>query len=222
MPAIGYQELFVILIVLAFLFEAMRLRGTGTVLVLSEFRVNSDPQAEELLYIRGRAAGPLSWFFTQIGLMSGSTLRVTRSELTLDRASLNGFSAHYMPLSRAGIAHCFYYRAFAFLVLSLLCQLAGLAVFLRVFFTTNDYERQAGYSTTYLTLIGAVVLSAIFYLIYSLSKRIVIQVNCSGGQIGIAFKRSVIENVTVELAQALEAADLLNGQILARTSPKEF
>jgi len=213
------------LTVIAFFIEAMRRPKAGHTLVLNEFRINSDPQGEELIYIRGRAAGPLFWLLRLLGLKAESTLRVTRDEVRLERASLYGFSAPYMPLSRAGLADCFYNRGFAFLVLSLFFQILGISFFVFTFFTSDDYARQGEYLALRQILIGEILLGAFFYLLYFVSKRIVIRVsvrvNGWGGPIAIAFKPSVVEGATIDLAQALAATNLLNAQILTETPSRE-
>jgi len=125
-------------------------------------------------------------------------------------------------LSRAGLSDCFYYRGFAFLVLSLFCQISGIVGLVRTFFASDDYARQADYLALRQVVILQILLGAFFYLLYFLSKRIVIRVNGWGGAIGIAFKRSAVQGATVDLAQALAAANLLNAQILTRTPSKEL
>jgi hypothetical protein len=63
-------------------------------------------------------------------------------------------------------------------------------------------------------LIGLVI-GGILLVAYYLSRKIVISIETSGGMVlGLSFKRSVIENVSVDIEQALKAIGILNQKVI--------
>ena len=63
-------------------------------------------------------------------------------------------------------------------------------------------------------LIGLII-GGLFLIAYYLSKKIVISVETSGGMVlGLSFKRSVIENVSVDIEQALKAIRIVNQKVI--------
>ena len=63
-------------------------------------------------------------------------------------------------------------------------------------------------------MIGLVI-GGIFLIAYYLSKKIAISLETSGGMVlGLSFKRSVIENVSVDLEQALKVIRIVNQKVI--------
>jgi hypothetical protein len=63
-------------------------------------------------------------------------------------------------------------------------------------------------------LLGLIIGGAML-IAYYLSKKIVISLETSGGMVmGLSFKRSVIENVSVDIEQALRAILLVNQKVI--------
>lgn len=217
----GTLLLFLAIAVLLLAYERWRIRGMGTSMVLQVFQIDQNPSAEQIIMVRGRPAGILGWLLNLFHLEYDETLRAGQYDLTVERSSLNGFSSQYLPLRDIGFVLCQYYRAFSFLIFSLILLLLGILTFLWLVFDGPDspYARQKAFSEAYLSLLGFVVLATVFYLIYMLSKRIIVSVETSGGSpCGISFRRSIIGNQTVEFAQGLDLAEVLNNKILAQNS----
>jgi hypothetical protein len=64
------------------------------------------------------------------------------------------------------------------------------------------------------------ILGAALITGYAFSKRLILTVETSGGMVvGLAFKRSVIENVAVDIAEVQRAIALINRVIAGRPSP---
>lgn len=114
-------------------------------------------------------------------------------------------------------SRCSYYRAFWVLVLSLAFYLYGLLTLAIAMSRSNDYERQTAMAAASGTLWIGLICGTVCYIWYALSKRVVISVAARGDvSLGISFKRSVVENVGVDLSQTVEAVDLMNSQILLK------
>jgi len=204
------------------LMEFWRLRRAGPNLVLREFRVGTDSTAGEFLYILGRRSGIVAWVLTLFGLEVQTSLSVTDDEVTLERVGPRGFTYSYAPLAEISASHCSYYRAFGALVLSLAFYAYGLWNLLRNMPAPTDYDRQTQLASASATLWACLILGTVCYVWYALSKRVLISVIANGEvTLGISFKRSVIENLAVELKRSIEAVDLMNRRILAKHSIPE-
>jgi hypothetical protein len=219
MFGIGIPELQVafVLILLAALVEWWRLRHAGPNLVLREFRVGTAETAGEFLYILGRRSGLVAWLLTLFGLQAQTSFSVTDDEVARETVGPRGFEYLYSPLTEISSSRCSYYRAFLVLVLSLAFFAYGLITLLSAVLRENDYVRQRALAGASDTLWPCLILGTACYIWYAQSKRVLISVVARGDVgMGISFKRSVIENVGIELKKAIEAVDLMNARILAK------
>jgi hypothetical protein len=210
-----------VLIVLLVL-ERLRLRVKGPALVLREFKVSPAEREGELVVVRGRPSGLLGYVLTLLHLQDTASLVVTDKEVRVETASLHGLSAEYVPIAAVASSQCVYFRAFLMLVAAFLIYGTAAFAFLYSFLGSgSDYDRQRELSSLRTPLWAAIVVGTVFYVAYALSKRILISVETDGGRIiGLAFKRSVIENVSIELDQARKAVEMLNGRLLAKREPR--
>jgi hypothetical protein len=163
-------------------------------LVLRRFKIDESESANVLVEIVGRVSGFTAWLLTVMGIDAETSLIVSRKEITIKRASLSGQAYSVVPLPSVASTHCGYSKPIGFLVFGVLVLIGGLVA--REF------------------LVG-IVLGAIFFIVYWLSKKIVITIETSGGMtLGLAFKRSVIENVSVDIQEALKAISIINENVV--------
>ena len=210
-------EAALLLILLVAAIEAWRLRHAGPNLALLELRVGSDQTSGEFLYILGRRSGLVAWIMSLFGLTSQTSFSVTDDDVMRETAGPWGFESCYAPLAEVSASRCSYYRAFWVLVLSLAFYLYGLLTLAIAMSRSNDYERQTAMAAASGTLWIGLICGTVCYIWYALSKRVVISVAARGDvSLGISFKRSVVENVGVDLSQTVEAVDLMNSQILLK------
>jgi len=200
----------------ALAFHLWKLRSRGTTTVLQEFRVADDPHAEHIIFLRGRPAGIIGWFFTGLGIDADSVLRVSQHDVTFERTSLFGFRTVYMPLKDVASAECVYYRAFGALAVSLILLAAGaLWAVLAWLDTSTPYQRRSADESVLASVGLATAIAVALYLYYVFSKSILIRVESSGGDDPeMSFKRSVIENVTIDLDDGLRVVEVLNNRLL--------
>ncbi len=211
-------QLALLLIVFVALVEWWRLRNTGPALVLRKFRLDRE-DAGEFIYILGRRSGILAWVLSIFGLTAQTSFSVTNDEVVRETVGPWGFESQYAPLAEITASRCSYYRAFWVLILSLAFYLYGLFSLALAMSKSEDYTRQRALAEVSYTLWACLILGTLCYVWYVLSKRVLVSVVARGGVgLGISFKRSVIENVAVELKKAVEATDLMNARILARNS----
>jgi|SRR5579871_663079 len=207
----------ILLICLVALSEWWRLRDAGPNVVVQDFRMETGETKGEFLYVLGRRSGISEWFLGLFGLQAQISFSVTDDEVTRESAGPRGFESLYAPLAEIGSSRCSYYRAFWVLALSIFFYLYGLFNLLAAVVKSDDYARQQALSTGSDTVWGCLVLGTACYVWYAFSKRVLISVSAKGGVVlGISFKRSIVENVAVELQKAMAAVDLMNARILAK------
>ncbi len=212
----------VIVIAIAGSAERWRLRGTGPVLVLQKFTINESENGEPLVLLQGRASGLMSFLLTAAGLSSETTLKITAHDIFLERASLFGFRAQYMPMHEVASTQCGYFRSLALLAASLGTYALGFVWFLiRLLDTPYDYQRLAAYQDVWPFLLGSAVVGTFFYVGYALSKRVVMSVQTGEDvRLGISFKRGVVDTEPIDLSKALRALNLLNRHVLLTAEPR--
>ncbi|HZQ21503.1 MAG TPA: zinc ribbon domain-containing protein [Terriglobales bacterium] len=188
-----------------------RKRSLGITCVLRKFRVDPDPNAEIAVDISGRASGIVGWILTLMHLEPDVHLLVNRNEVSIRSTSLRGFWHEFIPLRSIQSTSCGYDRSMLALIFA---AIFGLAFVLNVFAAVTS-SNQNEFGATMGVAFGSLILCAIAALVYYLSKRIVLSIHDGASKTrGVVFKRSVIENVTIDLPQALEAVAVINQRVL--------
>lgn len=197
--------LIVFFIVMAKLFSSRNpgLRISGPALVLKKFRVNEFDKDGILVDIAGRAPGLLSWLLTAMGFEADTSLTLYNNRVFFHSASLYGERNEIVPITCISGTSCGYSKPIGYLVAGVLFTGGSL---LTGIFTRNTNEAAF--------LVGLFI-GAIFLIAYSLSKKITINLETFGGTwFGLTFKRSVIENVAVDIQKTLEAITIINNRII--------
>lgn len=186
---------------------------SGTAIVLTGFKISEDPSTKVGIDITGRAAGVVAWVATLVGMDVEVRMTVTESNVSINVASLSGFRHVNIPLHHIGATICGYQRSI-------------IALAFAMFFTTGFVLNLAtgllggdrnAFEVSMAGSFSSMILAAISILIYFLSKRVAIGVETEH-RYGVIFKRSVIENVSIDLQQALAAITVLNARVLATHS----
>ena len=202
---------FVFLLVIAMVWRGRRSGYvSGTRMVLKHFHVSDDPAAEIGVQILGRASGIVSWLLTLLKLSPDVELTITRTEASMRSASLSGVVQIYIPLQKVTATVCGYERSILALGAAILSALWFVVALLSALFENNREE----VSSDMAAVVAALVLAAAALLWYFLSKRIAIVLETTHKH-GVVFKRSVIENVSVDLPEALRAIEIINARVLA-------
>lgn len=183
---------------------------SGTPIVLKKFHINPDRNATNVIEIVGRAAGVLSWVLNLLRLEQDYELILTRSEVSIRRGSLSGIVHTYLPLNKVTGTVCGYQRSILAFILTALFAVAFVLTLLSGFFENNQNAVSSDMGFAF----GLLIVASVFALWYFLSKRIGINIETMHTH-GFVFKRSVIENVSVDLPHALEATSIINAMVLA-------
>lgn len=173
-------------------------RASGATLVLRTFAVNRQSPDGVFVNIKGRASGISGWLLTLIGFQPVSNLQLAADQMHFKSVSLSGEEHQVVPLSKISSTHCGYAKPFGYLisgavliVMSLLLSQNSVALLLLMW------------------VIGGILLAR-----YWQQKTLVISLETNGGTwLGLSFKRSVMENVSVDIQQALKAVNVINERV---------
>lgn len=204
--SLGGSEILIVLVIAGLASVVARqgaLAASGPVLVLRKLEVND--AGSPAVVIEGRPSGFMAWLLTTVGLDTLTTLKVTDHEVSFRSAGLSGEIHHVVPSAAISSTHCGYSQPIWLLVVGGVLLLFSLVVAL-------SSPGGAG------TLLGGVVMAGACAAIYMLQRKIAISIETTGGMVmGLAFKPSAIEQVSVNLAGALRAVDRINGIVVARS-----
>jgi hypothetical protein len=202
---LGGPEIMMILIVLGVLgaMTAVRsnaVRLAGPALVLRKFSVVDSPGVTPAIEIAGRASGFIGWLLTVFGLGAETTFVLKDDEIRFQSVSLAGQIHNVVPVQSVSSTHCGFSKPIGLLLLGFLFAASGILALL---------SDSAG-TGLLLLLIGGVCLVA-----YFVRKKLAISLQASGGMVlGLAFKPGVLENVSVDMPEALRAIEVLNRKIV--------
>ena len=208
MFGIGAPELVIIgVIILSFAGVTLRRRIggipiAGPNLVLRKFNVKEEAPDNVFVEIVGRASGLTGWLLTVIGFDAETTLKVSDKDISFRSSSLFGQTHQVAPLPSIASTHCGYSKPLGYLIVGIIFVVGGIF--------SGLAQRGDGGILFILLIIGV-----IFLIAYWLSKKMTITLDTSGGmRMGLSFKRSVIENVPVDIEKAVQAINIVNKKII--------
>lgn len=198
---LGYGELllllpFLIIIIFIFSIFSRSRRGAGPTLVLKEFQVYEEPDNGIYVKIVGRASGIVAWILTTMGFDTLTSLIVTNKGISFQSSSLLGETIHIAPLTSIASSFSGFMKPIGYIILGVMFILGGFMFGLLGFF------------------FGLIIGVVLFY-VYSLKKLFIVTIETHGSmKMGLIFKRSVIENVAVDINLVQKAITVINDQIL--------
>lgn len=162
--------------------QLARLSGGGA-LVLTEYQINETGSLR--IHIKGRRSGLWAWIMARLGFDDTTTLDVYEDKIVYSSSSLAGHFSETTPLSAVSNVGSGYLKPILYLILAFLCVCA-------------------------FVLIVPLIFAAIFgYLYWSRKSLLLYIIPNSGVLTAIAFKRSLIEYVSINQ----ETADKIMGII---------
>jgi len=201
----AFLPLIIIFAIFYFLFKGRstvsKQQFMSPTLVLTEFETDKIESTGSLMNIKGRASGIISWLFTIIGIDSITSFNVSAEKILFKSSSLYGETQQVAPLRNISSSQCGYYKPIGYIILAGIILFAGVVAGL--------IEHSIG------VIVLALIIAAIFFIAYALSKNISISVETYGGIVlGIRFKRSVIENVAVDIEKAKKVIEIISQKIV--------
>ncbi len=139
---------------------------------------------------------------TTVGLSSETGFNLTDKKVSIKSSSLSGENHQVVPVSGISSTHCGYSKPIIYLIIgSIIVLVSILSIF--------DSDPSWG------IVVSGLIIGGILLTLYYLSKKIYIAIETRGGVVlSISFKRSVIENVSVEMDQALQVINIINKRAL--------
>lgn len=165
-------------------------------LVIRKFNVHENGSNGKYLEIIGRASGLISWILTLMKLDTLTTLYLETDRLFVKTSSLSGETHTVMPLGAIESTQCGFSKSMIWLALAVIVVLGGMS------------SGEGG------EFIVSLIIGAIFFVMYFLSKRMFISVTAGSTTVAITFKKGVIEGVSVDIDNTLAALKLLNLMIV--------
>lgn len=204
---LGFLPISFIIVIVMFVLAA-RKQGSGgwspgPALVLKQFTINKTATGQAaLVNIVGRQGGLISWVLTLIGLDTTSSLKVTPADISLRDTSLFGQQHSVIAISSISSVHCGYRKPISYFFISAVFLLLGLGGS----FSGGGFK----------AFFGGLIFAAIFFAFYFLKKTIVIYMVPRAGApiMGLSFKRSVVENVPVDIQQVELAIGIINSLVI--------
>jgi hypothetical protein len=173
----------------------------GTI-VLKSWRVKKEPDNKGyFIAINGREGGLIAWFLALVKIDPTTTLKVNMNRVEFIVASLAGTDNRLIPLTNISSTYYGYHKPW---------KIALGIIFLFVAIASGAAQ-SGGFLAGLLTFLLGVIISLVYYF---LNRSLTIGiVEISGVVSGIAFKRSIIENIDVDEKQAKFACDLIQALI---------
>ena len=217
---IGISLALAVFITFVALRETRKSYVTATSMVIQDFSIRPDATGEANIHIVGRHKGVISWLLVLLGVQDKVELTVTDKDWTLRRGSLSGMVTIYYPLKNLTSSICGFQRSGIALFFSILFGLISIGKLLVAFPVLvsalgahNEGELEGiatNLSAIFADTVLWMILWAIAFLFFYLSKRVKFAVDAGGGNDGILFKRSVIENKVIDIELAEQATALMN------------
>ncbi|RKZ91385.1 MAG: hypothetical protein DRR19_07345 [Candidatus Parabeggiatoa sp. nov. 1] len=180
----------------------------NTPLVLTQFDVNQNNNPDEpCVNIKGRSSGIIPFLLGLMEIESTTTVKVYDNRIEFWRDSrLYGTTSTTIPLVAISGIHGGYSKPFTLLILAGISLMIGLYVAY-----IPSYTAPADNSFFW----TSVIISFILVVLYFLRKTMGIRVQNGGDELwGVNFKRSVIENVSVDIDRVKLAVTVVNQKVL--------
>lgn len=212
---IGIGEMYILggvilLVVIASVLSRVR-GGNLSIYVITSWRAGSTPIDDQGTHvtIRGRAIGLWSWLLSLIGIEASILMNVTRDNVVFEVSSWSGFSRRVIPLPKVSSTLYGYTKPWIkalilFFVLSMLfSSLAG-----------GIGNRMGNSIWLTIQILGVLISIAVAILYYVFNKVLTLAVvEEAGPERSIRFKRSLIENQSIDEKQAASVVAIIQNLI---------
>ena len=202
---IGWLVVLLVIIALSRAFSrgSMSKLPSGAALVLQAFEIHDSVASEDspVIEIAARSPGLTAWLFTLLGMDAKTVMSITLKQVLYLQCSLYGQISNLVPVHEICRVFGGYTRNISLLISGALLVLGGVVMSI--------------YNSSSTLLILGVVIGIILMIAYVLEKKLSVFIETTGGSMmGLSFKRSVIENIPVDIEKVKSAINLLNYIVL--------
>lgn len=200
--------------ILLIVVSSFRAARSGPTLVLKRLDFNPGGSGQYLVHVVGRPQGLLGWLLAKLGLDDDTELMLESRRVRFESSSLFGRVAHMMPLRSVASTSCAFKKPIGLLVFAALLVLAGFPLVGVGLIESEGAAVGLGFL--------CVVVGGVCGVLYVLLKSLAIEVTSAGGTtFKLSFKRSVIENVPLDISKAEQVINLISAQVTASQSGRE-
>lgn len=173
--------------------QLARMSGRGA-LVLRKMEINE--AGPNFVHIEGRSAGILSWLCTVVGVDTTTVFDVYEDRIEYSGGSLSGAFTETIPLTRISNLGTGFLKPFLYAILAFICLLLAIP-----------------------TLGLSLMLTALFAFLYWTRKSLLLYfIPHSGSTTFMAFKRSLIEGVTLDAPTAERIVKIVSDLVEKNTA----
>lgn len=193
-------------------FLSIRRRKNNISLVLRHVRMDMHDPSGVFVEMAGRSSGLISWILTALRLLDETSLVVTERHISIKRCGLSGEEHDVIPLPSIASTRCAYKQPIWLLILGIFSIVVGIFEGLTVgdyryeldpFFGENDP------ATVFIC--GGLIIGTALLITFILQKSLSIQLETDGGsKFLVIFRRTIIENVSVDMKMALQIIQIVN------------
>jgi len=152
--------------------------------------------------ITGRKAGLISWIRSLLGIDTTATFTVHEKRAVFSEKALSGNLTHFFPLASVSNLGAGYLKPFYWLFLAFVTLAGGIVRCIII----NQFSPEEAF----VTFIVSLCVAALFILFYFLGKTLCLYIVAnSGDTTRIFLKRSVIEGVAVDKADAARIVNII-------------
>lgn len=175
--------------------------------IIKTFQIDETGNSGAHLFIEARKPGLIAWILNMLGLDPTASLRVTKGAISFRKASLSGLSQTSTALTQIGSFQGGYSKPIGFIILAGFFLMLGFGSFIAMI---DSPDGDIGI----VFLILGIVIALVMLVLYALQKNLMFGFETSGGAYyGLAFKRGVLNNVSVDINQVEYALTLVNALI---------
>ncbi|MCC8188442.1 MAG: hypothetical protein LIP08_13335 [Bacteroides sp.] len=193
----GFLYLIIGIIVVAGIFQSVRNHKVVS-LSLSKFVV--DPNSEDQIIIEGRKTGLWQWILVQLKLGNIYKIHVRQTFISYSEDSVRGNMLILTPVHKISSTTCGFRKPIGLLITGILLVVCSVMLLL-----------MGEFAYFFLGLVFA----ALCVALYIYRKYFLITIETVGSQrFGFSFKRSVIENVPIEIEKIEQAIMHINNLVI--------
>jgi hypothetical protein len=169
-------------------------------LALSRFSIETD--SEPQIVIEGRNTGLMQWASAQFNLANMYRIHIRKEYISYSEDSARGEILTLIPVRKIASTSCGFCRPVGLLIIAII---AFLLSFIGAVFINGGG----------ILLVQAIIIDAILVAFYVFGKKFYVSIQTTAGDtFGFSFKRSYIENGTVNIEKVKEAINRINALIL--------
>jgi len=187
-------------------------------LATKEFTVHPQGSADGL-YVRivGRKSGLFAWLLSLLQIDATTIFEVYQDRIVFKSANLSGATNTTVPLASVCLTASGFFKPVLYIILAVLLFVPASMGLLAALMVAS-HSSEAAFAAGCFPMI-LLAFCALLVWLYFLRKTLLVSIQANSGTlIAIAFKRSVMEGVTVEAEDAERVISLVNQLLLGQQS----